>query len=233
MDGRTGRIGNRSKLLVSGAVLLVGALIVTGGTFATFNAQTRNPSNTYALGTLVLSDTKQGGSACLSTGGGSTDVNVNNACDILLSLTVKKPGDSGTANLTLGNAGSLAASALRVFSAACADSDASSETYHGTGSPCGKVQLTVQQWSDSGFSNPLACPYGGTSAPNTCDFSDATKTLGAFQSSYGSSATGLSVGSLAAGASTWFTIGVKAPSDTDNTFQGRQAAIDFTWFMQQ
>jgi hypothetical protein len=222
----------RKKLLISAALVLAVAAVIGAGSFATFNAQTGNPGNAFAAGTLVLSDTKQGGSACLSTGGGTTDTNVNTNCDTLYNLTVKKPGDSGTANVTLKNEGSLAGSLFKVFSNACTGGDASGETYHGTGNPCTKVQLYIQQFSDSGFSTPLACIYGGATG-NTCSFSDTTKTLGDFQTTYGSAPSGLTIGSgLTAGASAYFQVGVKMPSGADNTFQGRKATVDFEWYLE-
>src|SRR5262249_54897688 len=159
----------------------------------------------------------QGGSACLSTGGGTTDSNVNLNCDTLLNLTVRKPGDSGTANVTLKNEGSLNASLFKLFSTACANGDASSETYHGTGSPCWKAQLYVQQSSDSGFSTALACLYGGATG-NTCTFADTTKTLADFQATYNNTTNGLAIGTgLTTGNSAYFQIGMKLPSDANNT----------------
>jgi hypothetical protein len=226
-------VETRKKLLISGALVLAVIAVIGAGTFATFTAQTGNPNNVFATGTLVLSNTKQGGSACLSTGGGTTDTNVNLNCDTLYNLTVRKPGDSGTANLTLKNEGSLNASLFKVFSNACTNADASGENYHGTGNPCGKIQLYVQQFSDSGFSTPSACIYGGATG-NTCNFSDTTKTLGDFQSNYSTTTNGLAIGSgLTSGSSAYFQIGVKLPSSADNTFQGRKATIDFEWYLEQ
>ncbi|HET9444253.1 MAG TPA: hypothetical protein VFO65_13065, partial [Acidimicrobiales bacterium] len=112
-----------------GVVAGIGAL-AGAGTFATFTAQTTNPTNTFANGTLVLSNTVDAGAACLSTGGGTTDTNANGSCDTVFNLSVKAPGDSSTANLTLENMGSLAASALKVFSGSCTDADAAGESYH-------------------------------------------------------------------------------------------------------
>lgn len=228
MTGTTERKKHRKTLLslavVAGTIAVIGV-----GTMASFTAQTKNPNNVFANGTLVLSNTKQGGTACLSTGGGSTDTNANSGCDALLNLSVRAPGDSGSANLTLKNEGSLDGSVFRLFAAACTNGNATGESYNGTGSPCSKVQLTVQQYSDSGFTTPSACVYGGGTA-TTCDFSDATKTLSAFQTAYSSSSTGLSLGGITAGASKYYSIGVKLPSDADNTYQGRQATIDFTWY---
>lgn len=220
------------KVLVTALIVAAAAITLSVGSFATFNAQTTNPNNSIAFGTLILSNTKQGGAACLSTGGGNTDSNANGSCDTLLSLSARAPGDSGSGNLTIQNVGSLNASALKLFSTACSNSDAAGESYHGTGLPCGKVQVTVQQWSDAGFTTPSACLYGGAVGA-TCDFSDTTKTLAAFVSAYPNAAAGLGIGALNAGASRYFTISVMLPMDADNSYQGRQATIDFNWFIEQ
>jgi hypothetical protein len=224
----------RSKKIVLSVAVVVAALAALGsGSYASYTAQTKNPNNLFATGALVLTNTKQGGTACLSTSGGATDTNVNNGCDQLLNLTVKKPGDSATVNLTVQNSGSLPATVFKVFSSACTDANAAAETYHGTGSVCSKVQLYIQQ-TDSAFTAKTACLYGGATVTNTCDFSDAAKTLTAFATAYTSSTTGLSIGSgLTAGASAYFTIGVSLPSTADNTTQGRSASIDLNWFAQQ
>lgn len=227
-------MSRKRKILITSAVLLVLAAGLGFGSFATFNAQTNNPNNAFAYGTIVLSNTKAGGTGtCFSTAGGSTDTNVNTGCDQLISLTGKKPGDSGSANVTLKNEGSLNASTLRLFMPSCTGANATGETYHGTANPCGALQVYVQQWSDSGFSTPSACIYGGATG-NTCNWSDATKTLAAFQSSYNSSSNGISIGSgLNAGASAYFTIAVQSASTADNTSQGRQAGFDLDWYLAQ
>ena len=231
------KLNLQKKVLLSlGVVAGIGAL-AGAGTFATFTAQTSNPTNTFADGTLVLSNKVGSGTACLSTGGGNTDSNVNGSCDTAFSLAVKAPGDSGTANLTLQNKGSLPASALKVFSNACTDADASGENYHGTGSPCGVVQLYVQQYSDSGFSTPSHCLYGGSPDSGvTCDFSDAAKTLTAFVTAYPNFGGGLSAGSLAAAGgadTTWIKVGVMLPSTAGNSYQGRSASLAFNWQITQ
>lgn len=221
------------KILLSALIAAAAAASLGAGVFATFNASTRNAGNLFANGTLVLSNTKQGGTACLSTGGGSTDTNANNACPQLFDLTVRKPGDEGSANLTIKNEGSIPASVLEVFSTACTDADVPGEAYNGTGSPCSKVQLTIQQYADAGFSTPSSCIYGGGTA-TTCDFSDTSKTLAAFQAAHNSPSNGLSIGSgLPSGSAAYFKVAVRLPADADNSFQGRQATIDFNWYAQQ
>jgi hypothetical protein len=226
-------VSKQRKILVTSVVLLVLAAGLGFGSFATFNAQTNNAGNVFAHGTIVLSNTKQGGTACLSTGGGNTNTNVNTGCDQLLNLTVKKPGDSGTANLTLKNVGDLNASSFRVFAPTCTNANATGETYNGTGTPCTSLQLYIQQWTDNTFTTTSACLYGGATG-NTCNFTDATKTLGAFSTSYNTSSNGLAIGSgLNAGASAYVTIGVQSPSSADNTYQGRQATMDLDWYIAQ
>src|SRR5438309_5186357 len=118
---RKGRITVSTKLKVILSALLMGSFSAYAGvaTYANFNAETNNPANSVASGTLVLSNTKAGGTTCYSTGGGNTNTNVNNACDNLFSVATKKPGDTGSANLTIKNEGSLAASAFKVFSPSC------------------------------------------------------------------------------------------------------------------
>jgi hypothetical protein len=223
------------KVLLSMGVVAGIGVLAGAGTFATFTAQTSNPTNTFANGTLVLSNTVNAGTACLSTGGGTTDVNSNGACSTAFDLSVQAPGDSDTTNITLKNVGSLPASALKVFSGSCTDSNAADEDYHGTGSPCAKVQIYIQQYSDSSFSVASACLYGGGTA-TTCNFSDATKTLATFVDSHTNLSEGLSAGSLAAlgGAdTTWIKIGVKLPEDADNTYQGRAASLTLNWHITQ
>ncbi|HVW33488.1 MAG TPA: hypothetical protein VHL53_13190 [Acidimicrobiia bacterium] len=231
------KLNLRQKVLLSIGVVAGIAALAGAGTFATFTAQTSNPTNTFANGTLVLSNQVGGNTACLSTGGGTTDVN-DHTCDTLFSLSVKAPGDSSTADLTLKNEGSLGASALEVFSAACTDANAAGENFHGTGSPCGKVQFYVQQYSDDTFTTPSACLYGGSpDAGVSCDFSDAAKTLSAFVSAYPDVDHGLDAGPLTkvsgAAPSTWIRVGVKLPDDADNTYQGRSASLALNWHITQ
>jgi hypothetical protein len=223
-----GTVKQRTKIVLS-ALVLVGVLGAVGvGTFATFTAQAQNPGNVFADGTLVLSNKVGSGTTCLSTGGSSTDTNSNSSCDQLFNLSAKKPGDSGSANLTVKDEGSIAASALKVFTTACTNADASGESYHGTGLPCSAIDLTIQEY-DSSFTTAGTCVYGGAS----CAFDD-TKTLAAFQASYNTSTNGLAIGSgLASGASKYLKVSVKLPSSAGNSYQGRQATADFTWYAEQ
>ena len=223
----------KGRIAVTVVVGIVLIAYTTGASLAVFNAETTNPTNKFASGTLVLSNKVNSNSACLSTAGGNTNSNANTACDTLFSLSVKKPGDSGSGNLTLQNVGSLAASALKLYTSACADADATGETYHGTGSICGVIQLTIQQWTSNTFASPQTCIYGGGTA-STCDWSDTSKTLGAYATAHTGSANAQTIGSgLASGAFAYITVSVKLPTSADNTVQGRSATIDLVWHIDQ
>lgn len=233
------QVQRRKKVLLSlGAVALVGA-VVGGGTYATFNAQTANPGNIWANGTLVLSNKVGSGTTCLSTGAGTgTDTNVNANCDALFTgATLRKPNDSATVAVNVKNEGSLDASALKLHSSACTAGDTAGETYKGTGDPCDKVQLYVQRWTDSARTVPAACVYGSTqlATPNTCDFAATgaeAKTIGAFATTNNATAA-LGLGALTTGTTNYYTVGVKLPQTTGNAYQGRRASVDFTWTLEQ
>jgi predicted ribosomally synthesized peptide with SipW-like signal peptide len=200
------------------------------GTFASFSAETTNAGNTFATGTIVLSNTVNAGTACLSTGGGSTDTNINAACTALFNSTVKKPGDSYVADqLDLKNAGSLAATTLTLASSSCTTSDAAGQTYHGTGNLCPLLDVYVQEWTSNTYATPSHCWYGGAIVANTCDFSDNTKTLTALNTASPLTITG----GMSAGADRYFTIGIELDPLATNTVQGRSATADLTWHVDQ
>src|SRR4051794_23203313 len=81
--GAVGIRGRHLQRKAWGRILATG-LVATGlsgftvaATVSTFNAETTNPTNKFASGTLVLSNKVNSGTLCLSTGGGSTDTNAN------------------------------------------------------------------------------------------------------------------------------------------------------------
>ena len=223
----------RKRIVITVVTLLSLFGYTASSSLANFSAETKNRTNKFASGTIVLSNTKQGGSACYSTGGGSTDTNVNSSCDTLFSATGQKPGDAATSvNITVQNVGSLAASAFKLFSSACTDADNASESYHGTGSMCAGVQLYIQQWTNSNFTGASSCVYGGGTA-TTCAFTSA-KTMADFATNYGSAGSAITIGSgLGSGTATYFTISVQLPSTAGNPLQGRQATMDWTWHIDQ
>jgi hypothetical protein len=230
-------MGVLRKLLLTVMVLGATTSTVSAGTFASFSASTTNATSTFATGTLVLSDKKSTNTACLSTGGGTTNTNANSGCDALFALTVQKPGDTAFVDLTLSNAGTINASSLSGYaSQSCAASDAAGQTYHGTGDPCGTVQLYIQEYTSE--ANRSAdnrtggtCQYGGGTS-TSCAFA-GTKTLTTYATAYPSSATVLSMGALNASAARYLRIYLSLPSSADNSLQGRQATFGFSWTLAQ
>ena len=217
-------------LIVVGVLALIGG---GAGTFATFNATTTNAGNTFATGTLVLSNTI-GATTCLSTGGGNTNSNTNSTgCAKFFNTTISKPGDISGANLTLQNVGSIAATVASLTKSACTTVDNPSKTFHGTGDLCGALNFYVQEWSNSGFSTPFKCWYGGGTA-STCDATFATSPalLSGFSSadiSVGPSSPPAFAATTHTGDTRWFTVAVQLPSTAGNNMQGRQGQIDLTW----
>lgn len=215
-------------IVVAGAGI---AVAVQTGTFASFTASTNN-SATFDSGTLVLSNQKNSATACMSTGGGTTDTN-SNSCDSAFALTVKKPGDASTVDITLTGAGSINASALKAFAtAACNSTNSSGESYHGSGNICSSIDVYVQQFADatSRTNNDTTggtCLYGGGTA-TACAY-DNTKTLTAFGTAYPNAGQSLGLGALNSGASRYFRIGVQMDSSAGNTVQGLEASFGFTW----
>src|SRR5207244_142624 len=80
-----------TKIVLTAAVLMALCGFTAAATVASFTAETTNPTNKFATGTLVLSNKVNSGTACLSTAGGTTDTNTHGACDTPFSLTVKQP----------------------------------------------------------------------------------------------------------------------------------------------
>ena len=219
--------GKLKKILVG--MLVVGALAaaMSGSTFATFSAQTTNPSN-FKTGTLLLGNTVGAGTECFSTavaGGVGTITTNTNTCSNLFSLTNVKPGDSGNVAVTVKNEGSINGSALTVYAqAACAEAGANyivgGNTFNGSATDlCAQAQLSVDQDG--------TCFYGPAGCAN-----DATHTFSGFASTYtpGSS---YAAGALNAGSQHVYTFHWALPSSLDNSYQARQASFNVVFNLVQ
>lgn len=251
-SGAGGRLGFGHQVLISLMVVGVVVGMVGSGTFASFNAVTRNAA-TITSGVLVLGDKVNAGSECFSAGGTAPSnpqtVGAANqtACTGVWSITTQTPGTAITPlKMTIRNAGNLSASALDLYAqAACADSTNGSG-YNGGGSLCGQIQLEVEQYTDNTFGTPSRCWYGSTSAgaclaeankvPAGCNistctsypFSDATRTLSNFGGTVTSGAP-INTGALASGGSAYFLVFANLPGTSGDSFQGRRADLTFTW----
>lgn len=175
---------------------------------------------------VVLSDQVGAGAVCLSSVGAN---NANPACDPLFRVTVRAPGDAASTDVTLANTGSTDAQTFSLFAPSCLSADAPGETYHGSGSVCDALQMIVQEYSDSGFSTPLACRYGASTGP-TCDFSDLAATVSAFASAHSDPASGLDMGALSTGTPRYFRVRLRLVPSAGNPVQGRKASFDMSWY---
>lgn len=224
-----GLVARTVPVLVVFALL---GLIGGAGTFAAFSASTDNAA-TFATGSLVLSNTKTSTTACLSTKDAGLDVN-ESVCEQLFDVSVQKPGDEASATITLENVGSMDAAVLKLHAAGtCADSTVA--PYNGTTDLCGKLRLSVQEYSDSGFTNASACLFGGGTA-TTCAYTDPGKTVDAFIAAHPDWANGLAMGAMptsGAGDVRYVRVGVKIDGSEGNDLQGRAASFSLTWRMEQ
>ncbi len=247
---RSGRLGLRHQVLVSLMIVGTVAALVGSGSFATFNAATRNAPS-IATGVLVLGDKVNAGSECFSAGGANVSPANTGACTGVWSLTTEMPGTPiAPLRMTVRNGGSIAASQLSLYAASACTNSHAGTGYDGTGAICAQVQLEIQQYTDGTFSTPSHCWYGSGTAttclaeanklPAGCNvstcasypFTDAAKTLADFGATV-TSASPVNAGAVSAGASTYFLVFASLPGSSGDSFQGRRADLTFTWLMVQ
>jgi predicted ribosomally synthesized peptide with SipW-like signal peptide len=197
-------------LMLLAAVGLVAAALGGTGTFASFTAQTTNAGNTFATGTLLLSNTVGAGSPCHS------ESNASNAATCPAVFTVSSVGTSHEEHntVTVSNTGTLTSGALTLTGSTCVPSTAVVATgLAQTGDPCTAVSCIV-----------------GVAAGNACDPTLSTTTLASWLT--GTQTTALSlVNSLAPATPHYYKIYLYL-GDVGNTFQGRAAGFDLTWHLQ-
>jgi len=194
------------------------------GTFASFSAQTTNPNNTFAAGTLYLHDTPNGGTTCTSesaTTGPNFNVNPGdgtngNNCSALFTADLSQ--GATTATIALNNAGSLNSTDLQLSVPSCTWGDNSqgpSGNVHLTfivpPANCNGVYFTVQE-TDNTYAVPgsdVYCALGPSSAPHTdCSAPDNTRTLGGTSAFTGLQTTGGAAATLTAGGTRYYVIKV-------------------------
>src|SRR4051794_10752410 len=96
-------------MTVVGLVAVVGG---NAGTVASFNAEATNAGNTFATGTLLLSNKVTTGTACYSN---EASGNTNASCSAVISTSTMTPGNSTNSYLTIANEGTLDTGNLKLF----------------------------------------------------------------------------------------------------------------------
>jgi hypothetical protein len=129
----------------------VAAYFGGAGTFAGFTAETSNPNETLASGTLTLQNTVV--TSCDSQAGESVnDVNAN--CNVALTFSNQEPGVySGTATVSLKNTGSLNASKLYLWAPFSNGVLASAITSGNSATP---LTLSASGHGPAGMEGPVA-----------------------------------------------------------------------------
>lgn len=221
-------------LLVVGVVAVVAS---SSGTFASFNAQVTNPGNTFASGTLFLSQTASG-TTCTSD---SNSLNVNpgtgtggtgDACRVLFS---NLPLDAGaqTATLALTNTGTIAAANVKFSVPSCGvgtNSGATgSGTTFGTAPTCANFYLTVQEKTTNSFATDAYCALGPTPLGTTCNPPDSSVTLASSSSFANLKTTGGGDATLGANATRYYVVTIVPTVTADNSLQNRKVTFDLSW----
>lgn len=165
------------------------------GTFASFSAEVTNTGNTFATGDLLLSNTANSGSACISSQTFNTHASVNNVqshCDAVLTLNAQHPGSPiATGTIVVQNTGSVDGAKLWLRSlTACSDTQLVNLTFNvTTGNPlCGATLMYVEETAQSGVGEAgegayTYCWYGNGAGTSSCTVntttlnSDTTDTL--------------------------------------------------------
>ena len=241
-------MGALRKILV--ALVVVSALTASAGagTFASFSASTTNDAD-FQTGTIVLQTQRRGGSViggtatgtsahgtlCLSTGGGSTDDNDNESCQIVMSSnTTLKPGDELVGNVTVENVGTLGATTLKVFAAPACTSVDDAGSYHGDEDLCGSLRISILETS-ADFTTAIECRYDDDNSGATCD-QDTAPSIASFDDHTSLSPFTIGGGGLASLAKRHFQIKVKYADSgvgADNDTMGLIASLGIGWVIQQ
>lgn len=234
---------------VLGAVAATAIAAAAGaGTFASFSASTENPDNVFSTGQIELSNTKQGGTACLSghtgTGTGSPatdlDANDNSGCDALIDLTLRSPGDTANGRLALANTGDYDG-LLQFWLDGCTNTTV--VTPAGSGNLCDKLEVYVQEF-DSAYTTPTSScvfPFNAGAACNA-SWSAAGDSLTDLASSATAAAPKPTAAvALAQAATKYYQVSLRFAdggfdangNGVDNAFQNRRASFDLTWRLRE
>lgn len=230
-------------VMIAGVV----ATAAGAGTFASFNASTSNPGNVFSTGRLELSNTKQGGSTCVSgyTGvGGAAQSNLDtngNTCDTLLNLTLRSPGDTATGQLALANTGDYDG-LLQLWLNGC--TNATVVTPAGSGNLCTKLEVYIQEFTSSAYATPTTSCVFPLSASAACSatWAPAGDSINDLATAATSTSPMPSTPIVVNKAVTkYFQVSLRFPdggfdasgNGNDNSFQNRQASFDLSWRLQE
>jgi predicted ribosomally synthesized peptide with SipW-like signal peptide len=212
-------------LMLLAAIGLIAAGLGGTGTFASFTAETTNPGNTFATGTLLLSNTVGAGSACHS------ETNASNAatCDAVFNVPNSGTSNTESNTVTVENTGTLTSGALTLAGSTCVPSTVTDLTpLTQTGNPCTALKISIEE-DDAVGGAAISCVVG-VAVVNACDPTASTTSLASWLT--GTQTTALSLqNSLAPTTPHYYKISLYL-GDVGNPYQGRAATFDLTWHLQ-
>jgi hypothetical protein len=98
--------------------------------------------------------------------------------------------------------------------------------------PAGSLDFFIQEYTSSAFTTPMSSCVYPVDSSNACTFQDDS--LGNFFGNYHDNTHYVSLGSIAAGATRYFRVGVAEPmGNTSGSLQGETATFSLYWHMEQ
>lgn len=198
--------------LVLTLMVLIASVSLLTGTAASLNATTVNPGGSFATGKLILSNQVRNRNPCLSRGD-------TVQCDALFP-GVQVPGVPSGAQVTIQNVGTIPASSLSLWSAACSTKNSAGAGAHGAGDLCPLTTLSIHDDSHDMCYFPVKAA-GACGPGSRATFSD-------FVSRYSeSSPMALAIDHLGGGIV--YSIVATVDGSVGNLYQGRVVDLPLTW----
>jgi hypothetical protein len=205
------------------AVILAMLVPLSGVSLASINAQASNPSNVFAIGSVVLNDRTSTGTTCISAGGAGGQAS-NGQCGAIFNVTDAVPGTTGSGRVNIRNGGTVPISRLTLWAPAACVTSSPPNTIHGGGDLCQRVEMTIHDDSHD------RC-YFPDNRSGPCSLR-ADGTMGSFAGKYGSGSP-LSLSPTGLGSGITYTFTVALDPTAGNEYQARLAILDFSWEIAQ
>lgn len=207
------------------AILLIACLVpLTGISLSSVNAESQNPANTFAIGTLALSDRSPTGTTCISVPGASGSGTTNSRCDAIFNFTKMAPGGNAShGSVTVRNLGTVPVSQLLLWTDGCSTGDAVQVAAHGQGDLCPVVIMSIHDDTHN------ACVFPA-SAAGQCPLLPQAGTVAAFAAAHGQGQ-GLSLNPEGLGAGITYSFSLVLDPTAGNADQGRALFANFNWMI--
>lgn len=141
------------------AVLLAATLVpLTGVSLSSVNAQSSNPANIFAIGTIALTDRAPTGTTCISVPGRDGTNLAGSRCDAIFDFARMGPGNQHRATVTIRNLGTVPVGQLLLWTDGCTSANPSGEPAHGSADLCPLVLMGIHDDSHNYCYFPVGQP---------------------------------------------------------------------------